>query len=783
MLLQASEEIAKKYGGNKQKIAQAVQAGLLGPTEAVLAGMFIDRIREAEAAEKEKATTVAEQVFSPKPAPEAVSQMPLAQQGLSGAPAPAPKMLAGVNMGVPVQPRMTAQMSRGIGATPQATQMQAMQQKMAPRPSVAGVNKLAMGPGMIHRAASGGLLAFAGGGDVPGYAPGGMPDNPLYGEIQAKEARLREEQSNLERALVPLRRRKDLGLSSPALDATEARLLEVQNMITGLPNELAQNLSGPEISDAVFMEEAYRGGDGAPIVQEQLAAQVQQDKAQSDATVTTPEAQIDTSSLAGLGATPTAVKAAEEGVISRDGVLAEDMPGAMSGANSRPSFYDIPGLTDREVPVDREAEAYKKFEELRSEGPVTVEKTPDKDPSVAEQERDNRTPFVPDFMSSSADDLTADTTLADTTADIDAIANKGLGEEEKAALDYYKKAEERSNKGKEDAIGYMLIDIGANMMASDSPYFLQAAGKAISSGAEKYKADIDKQVAAQESALSKRAAFDVTRRNRQIENLKLSLDKYKGDARNEISAKITSLQEGNKVDLARMDDNTRREMQLLNLITNSEEKQADREHTSRENQANRLTQERVTTLNNYARAAEGELERGFKFSLQEKQNVFADAQLQANLMFQGDQNRLKRENALKVVEMQLNNPTDLDTQINAFEKRILEEAKANNLTMTDADARAQAVQAVYDGQAMVANAAKFDVAAAGVIDNAYKQAADAWNAMTPTDPNKKGMTFDKYASDYVAGYLNVIRENTNILGNRPGRTSGMESYKEFRTPK
>jgi len=229
-----------------------------------------------------------------------------------------------------------------------------------------------------------------------------------------------------------------------------------------------------------------------------------------------------------------------------------------------------------------------------------------------------------------------------------------------------------------------------------------------------------------------------------------------------------------------MDDNNRREMQLLNLITNKEEKQADREHTSRENQANRLTQERITTLNNYARAAEGELERGFKFNLQEKQNVFADAQLQANLMFQGEENKLKRENALKVVEMQLNNPTDLQTQINAFEKRILEEAKANNLTITDADARAQALQAVYDGQAMVANAAKFDVAAAQVIDNAYKLAVDAWNAMTVKPKNQ---TFEGFADQVVSNYMSQISKNTNILGNRPGRTSGVESYKEFRTPK
>ena len=172
ILENAIQDVVKASGGNKTIIAQQAQMGLIDPTSAVLAGMYIDRIREAEAAEKEQAATVAEQVFSPQPAPEAVSQMQLAQQGLGGAPTPAPKMPASVNMGKPQQPQMTAQMPRGMGATPQAAQMQAMQQKMAPRPSVAGMNQLPMGPGMIPRAASGGLLAFAGGGDVPGYAGG-----------------------------------------------------------------------------------------------------------------------------------------------------------------------------------------------------------------------------------------------------------------------------------------------------------------------------------------------------------------------------------------------------------------------------------------------------------------------------------------------------------------------------------------------------------------------------------------------------------------------------------
>ena len=738
---------------------------------------------------------------------------------------PQPRMSAQMPQGMP-QPRMSAQMPqgmpqsrmpqgmptqtpRGMGATSQAAQMQALQQKMAPRPSVAGVNQLPMGPGMIPRAAGGGLLAFAGGGDVPGYAPGGglrygAPySNPVILDpfTNRRDARLEQRSLINERDRLL---RNDFPLNSAAVSEIDQQIQRFQNFIDIPKAEIMEQRAIAEagntpprsttINTIAQSYEPLTGkipgnmmgmGDGTVMPNDPNERYIDPVKAQQnqrqefvtlDGTGASlnEQQELNVQQGEGLGATSEAVKAAERGIISTDGVLAEGMPEPVS-------FYDIPE-TGREVSIDKDAEAYKKFDGLMAEGPVKVEKAQDEGPSAAEQERANRKPFVPDFMSSSADDLAADTTLADTTADIDDIANKGLGDEEKAALEYYKKAEERANKGKEDAVGYMLIDIGANMMASEDG-ILQAAGKAINSGAEKYKEDIDKQVAAQESALSKRAAFDVTKRNRQIENLKLSLNKYQGDAKNEISAKITSLQEGNKVDLARMDDNTRREMQLLSLITGSEEKQADREHTSRENQANRLTQERITSLNNYASAAEGKLERGFKFDLQQKQNVFADAQLQANLMFQGDQNTLKRENALKVVEMQLNNPSDLDTQINAFEKRILEEAKANNLTMTATTARAQAVQAVYDGQAMVANAAKFDVAAAQVIENAYKQAGDSWNAMLPNDPNKKGITFDKYASDYVAGYLNVIRENTNILGNMSGRSSGVESYKEFRKPK
>lgn len=81
--LQSPEVIAKDYGGNKQKIGQAAQLGILDPTAAVLAGMFIDRMRAAQVKEQVPQQTIAQQVFAP-PAP------PMPPMG--GAPPPPPPM-------------------------------------------------------------------------------------------------------------------------------------------------------------------------------------------------------------------------------------------------------------------------------------------------------------------------------------------------------------------------------------------------------------------------------------------------------------------------------------------------------------------------------------------------------------------------------------------------------------------------------------------------------------------------------------------------------------------
>ena len=56
--LLSAEKVAAKYGGDKRKIGQAAQMGLVNPTVAVMAGMFIDRMRGAAIKEQQPTTTL-----------------------------------------------------------------------------------------------------------------------------------------------------------------------------------------------------------------------------------------------------------------------------------------------------------------------------------------------------------------------------------------------------------------------------------------------------------------------------------------------------------------------------------------------------------------------------------------------------------------------------------------------------------------------------------------------------------------------------------------------------
>jgi len=76
MSMMSPQEIASKYGGDKRRIAQAVQNGLLDPTSAAMAGMLIDRIRAAAAQEQQPQTTVAEDTLGGRPMPYARAEVP-----------------------------------------------------------------------------------------------------------------------------------------------------------------------------------------------------------------------------------------------------------------------------------------------------------------------------------------------------------------------------------------------------------------------------------------------------------------------------------------------------------------------------------------------------------------------------------------------------------------------------------------------------------------------------------------------------------------------------------
>ena len=90
--IQSPEDIAKDYGGNKQKIAQAMQMGVVDPTAGVLAGMFIDRMRSAQVQEMAPQPSVAQQVMGGVPqAPGAVPP-----GGLGMTPPAPPPMAPGI---------------------------------------------------------------------------------------------------------------------------------------------------------------------------------------------------------------------------------------------------------------------------------------------------------------------------------------------------------------------------------------------------------------------------------------------------------------------------------------------------------------------------------------------------------------------------------------------------------------------------------------------------------------------------------------------------------------
>jgi hypothetical protein len=162
--IQAPEDVAKEYGGNKQAIAQAAQMGIVDPTAAVLAGMFIDRMRSAQVMEGGQQPTVAQKVLGGGGLPTPPTN-PMAPGMGAPAPQPAPPMQApmGAPMEAPPAP-MPGMAMGGVASLP-------IPGAMFDEPNNGGY-----GDGY----AGGGLVAFAGGGK------GGISD--LYDDVEYWES-------------------------------------------------------------------------------------------------------------------------------------------------------------------------------------------------------------------------------------------------------------------------------------------------------------------------------------------------------------------------------------------------------------------------------------------------------------------------------------------------------------------------------------------------------------------------------------------------------------------
>jgi len=151
--LQSPEKVAEAYGGNKQKIAQAIQMGALDPTSGLLAGMFIDRMRSAQAMEQAPQQSVAQKVFAPPAPPPAPAGLgAIGPQG-GGMPAPqGPQVASAAPMGMPA-PMGQPPVGMAAGG-------------MTELPDSYGLESLPIPDNMYNEEsfAGGGIVAFAGGG-------------------------------------------------------------------------------------------------------------------------------------------------------------------------------------------------------------------------------------------------------------------------------------------------------------------------------------------------------------------------------------------------------------------------------------------------------------------------------------------------------------------------------------------------------------------------------------------------------------------------------------------
>ncbi len=482
--LQAPEDIAKEYGGNKQKIAKAAQMGLLDPTAAVLAGMFIDRMRGAQAQEQVPQQTVAQQTFAPMQGPQ-----------------------------------------QALGATPQAPQMAAMQQQMAPRPGIAGVNQIPTNPNMMPSAAGGGLVAFATGDRVSG----GMSEEDRARLERERFKKLQDYNQNV----------------VPRLQAESDRLLGDLPTTFSMSQDEFAGLAGLDLreddgertdtsqkaqQDEYDMylrayEKQYRDGE---ISRDELKRRAVQKLEEYPLAIRypispefTPERRdpVVPDPTAGISAIPAPI--VEQPDMFKPSFESDDVLEPPVQTNFGPERRGPVVPTDRpkmsiedilnnppipEKPLDRPA--------VKAEGPAAV------------------------FEEIVAPEDTTD-------AEMNALERR-LGEADDTYEKFLKGEAEAADKAKRDDLYTSLAEFGFRMAASDSPYFLQAAGEAGAGTIPSIKEASKAAIARTKDAQEKLALNEVAKRQEKINLLKIASEKATGERKLQLQARMANEEMGLK---------------------------------------------------------------------------------------------------------------------------------------------------------------------------------------------------------------------------------------------
>jgi len=176
-MLQAPEKIASEYGGDKQKIMHAAQLGVVDPTAAVMAGMFIDKMRAPP--QQQGMPSIAQQVFAPPgpppgaPPPGAGGPPPGGPPPGAGGPPPGgppPGMMGPPPGGPPGGPPPGMGMPPPMGPPPMGPPPGGLPPGMA---MGGGIDALPIPDSMYDEPgnggfAGGGMVSFIGGGGING---------------------------------------------------------------------------------------------------------------------------------------------------------------------------------------------------------------------------------------------------------------------------------------------------------------------------------------------------------------------------------------------------------------------------------------------------------------------------------------------------------------------------------------------------------------------------------------------------------------------------------------